>query len=137
MHHDKLHSKQALQAFASPWSPEAPSNAKGPFSCPCRQSGGTMGRRQAASAQMAERSELSSVISPVPTFCSLTATRHDCLLYTKSVCHSGFVCFLKFSASNFIPGAPLSHSRVLLSFFSWATYKFPKIRKFNGSADSA
>lgn len=39
MRYDKLHSKQAVQAFASPWSPEALWNAKGPFSCPCRQAG--------------------------------------------------------------------------------------------------
>lgn len=81
------------------------------------RAGGRWGAGRRASAQMAERSELSSVISPVPTFCSLTATRHDCLLYTKSICHSGFVCFLKFSVSSFIPGAPLSHSRVLLFLF--------------------
>lgn len=35
------------------------------------------------------------------------------------------------------PGAPLSHSHILLSLCSPAAYEFLKIRNFNGSADSA
>lgn len=50
---------------------------------------------------------------------------------------SSFVCFLNFCANVFIPAAQLSYSPALFLFFSPTTYKFLKIRSFNGSADSA
>lgn len=50
---------------------------------------------------------------------------------------SSFVCFLNFCANVFILGAQLLYSPALFLFFSPTTYKFLKIRNFNGSADSA
>lgn len=137
MRHDQLH-RNKLSRHLCPLGAQKPSETRrAPSPAHAGRAGGRWGAGGWASAQMAKHSEWSSVISPVPTFCSLTAPPHDCLLYTTGICHSGFVCFLKFCANDFIPGAPLSHGHVLLFSFSWATYKFLKIRNFNGSADSA
>lgn len=121
MHHGKLHSKQAAQTCVSPWSPEAPQETKG--------DGAQAGGHPHAWPDCIGQHDL-------PSTHLLQPHSPPALSFASYKEHFSFwVCEL---FKNLVwATSSQEHSGVLRSFFSQATYKFLKIRIFNGSADSA